>query len=42
MYANPNNPLNPGAFLEGGFIASSVNNPAFPDRQYPANVLVRC
>ena len=29
-YANPNNPLNPGAFLQGGFIASTVNNLAFP------------
>jgi predicted porin len=29
-YANPNNPLNPGAFLQGGFIAGAVNNLAFP------------
>ena len=25
-YANPNNPLNPGAFLMGGLIAAQVNN----------------
>jgi predicted porin len=29
-YANPNNPLSPGAFLQGGFIAAVVNNAAFP------------
>ena len=29
-YANPNNPLNPGAFLQGGYIAGTVNNAAFP------------
>jgi predicted porin len=25
-YANPNNPLNPGAFLQGGYIAGTTNN----------------
>ena len=29
-YANPDNPLNPGAFLQGGLIAATVNNLAFP------------
>ncbi|MFZ0809655.1 MAG: porin [Bradyrhizobium sp.] len=29
-YSNPNNPLLPGAFLQGGFIAGAVNNLAFP------------
>jgi predicted porin len=29
-YSNPNNPLSPGAFLQGGFIAGAVNNLAFP------------
>ena len=29
-YSNPNNPLNVGAFLQGGFIAGAVNNAAFP------------
>jgi predicted porin len=29
-YSNPNNPLVPGAFLQGGFIAGAVNNLAFP------------
>jgi predicted porin len=29
-YANPNNPLVPGAFLQGGFIAAAVSNTAFP------------
>jgi predicted porin len=29
-YSNPNNPLNPGAFLQGGYIAGTVNNLAFP------------
>jgi predicted porin len=29
-YSNPNNPLNPGAFLQGGLIAGQVNNAAFP------------
>jgi predicted porin len=29
-FANPNNPLAPGAFLQGGFIAGTVNNLAFP------------
>jgi predicted porin len=29
-FANPDNPLNPGAFLQGGFIAATVNNAAFP------------
>ena len=29
-YSNPNNPLDPGAFLQGGFIAGAVNNAAFP------------
>ena len=29
-FANPNNPLVPGAFLQGGFIASTVNNTNFP------------
>jgi predicted porin len=28
-FANPNNPLNPGAFLEGGYIAGAVNNTNF-------------
>jgi len=28
-YANPNNPLLPGAFLQGGFIAGTVNNTNF-------------
>ena len=30
-YSNPNNPLNPGAFLQGGLIAATVNNAAFPN-----------
>ena len=30
QFANPNNPLNPGAFIYGGFIAGTVNNTAFP------------
>jgi predicted porin len=25
-YSNPNNPLNPGAFLQGGYIAGTTNN----------------
>jgi predicted porin len=29
-YANPDNPLNPGAFLQGGMIAGAVNNAAYP------------
>ena len=29
-YSNPNNPLNPGAFLQGGFIAATVNNARLP------------
>ena len=29
-FANPNNPLAPGAFLQGGFIAAAVNNADFP------------
>ena len=29
-FANPNNALVPGAFLQGGFIASTVNNTNFP------------
>jgi predicted porin len=29
-FANPNNPLSAGAFLQGGFIAGSVNNTNFP------------
>jgi predicted porin len=29
-FANPNNPLLPGAFLQGGFIAGTVNNANFP------------
>jgi predicted porin len=29
-YANPNNPLNPGAFIQGGMIAATVNNTNFP------------
>jgi predicted porin len=29
-YSNPNNPLNPGAFLQGGMIAGAVNNAAYP------------
>jgi predicted porin len=28
-FANPNNPLNPGAFITGGFIAGVVNNTNF-------------
>jgi predicted porin len=28
-FANPNNPLNPGAFVTGGFIAGAVNNTNF-------------
>jgi predicted porin len=28
-FANPNNPLNPGAFLLGGYIAGTVNNANF-------------
>jgi predicted porin len=28
--ANPNNPLNAGAFLQGGFVAGTVNNINFP------------
>jgi len=28
-FANPNNPLNPGAFVTGGFIAGAVNNANF-------------
>jgi predicted porin len=28
-FANPNNPLAPGAFLQGGFIAGTVNNTAY-------------
>ena len=30
-YSNPNNPLNVGAFLQGGLIAATVNNAAFPN-----------
>ena len=30
-FANPNNPLNPGAFVTGGFIAGVVNNTNFTD-----------
>jgi len=29
-FSNPDNPLNPGAFLQGGLIAATVNNLAFP------------
>jgi predicted porin len=29
-YSNPNNPLNVGAFLQGGMIAGQVNNAAYP------------
>jgi predicted porin len=29
-YANPNNPINPGAFAQGGFIIAAPNNAAFP------------
>jgi predicted porin len=29
-FANPDNPLNPGAFLQAGLIAGAVNNAAFP------------
>ena len=29
-YSNPNNPLLPGAFLQGGFIAGAVNNARLP------------
>jgi predicted porin len=29
-YSNPNNPLAPGAFLQGGMIAGQVNNLAYP------------
>ena len=30
-FSNPNNPLNPGAFVTGGFIAAVVNNTNFTD-----------
>jgi predicted porin len=30
-FANPNNPLNAGAFVTGGFIAGAVNNANFPN-----------
>jgi predicted porin len=30
QFANPDNPLVPGAFISGGFIAGTVNNAAFP------------
>jgi predicted porin len=30
-FANPNSPLAPGAFLEGGFILTNPNNAAFPN-----------
>jgi predicted porin len=30
-FANPNNPLLPGAFVTGGFIAAAVNNANFPN-----------
>jgi predicted porin len=29
-YSNPNNPLNPGAFLQGGMIGVVLNNAAYP------------
>jgi predicted porin len=33
QFANPDNPLNPGAFISGGFIAGTVNNAAFPSNR---------
>jgi predicted porin len=40
QFANPNNPLNPGAFDSGGFIITAPNNAGFPSNKILQTVWV--